>query len=210
MGYHYRAKIIFMTNKLNLNPKFEVAYKGKIFEIVKWEGKPGVMFEAAVRAPGVRLVIECEKDGQKALLMTKEIRREAGGWDYRLPGGKVFDSLDELDIFRDQDLDISEKALEAAKREGREEAGVLSGTYTSIGVSRVGATVDWDLHYFLVTDVEVGDQELEEAEQGDIETVYLSAKEVFEKLVSREVKEGRSADVLWFWLSQNGFIQFSE
>jgi hypothetical protein len=81
------------TNK----PKFEVVYRGKMFEIVNWEGKPGVTFEAAVRAPGVRLIIETEKDGLKALLMTKEVRREATGVDFRLPGGKVFDSLEGLD-----------------------------------------------------------------------------------------------------------------
>lgn len=197
-----------MTNKLNLNPKFEVAYKGKMFEIVKWEGKPGVMFEAAVRAPGVRLVIECEKDGQKSLLMTKEIRREAGGWDFRLPGGKVFDSLDELDHFREQGLDVGDKAKETAMKEGKEEAGISGGTFTAMGVSKAGASVEWDLHYFLVQNTDIGEQELEEHEQGDIETIKMSAQEVFDALVSRKVQEGRSADILWFWLLQNGFIQF--
>lgn len=199
-----------MTNKLNLNPKFEVAYKGKMFEIVKWEGKPGVMFEAAVRAPGVRLVIECEKDGQKALLMTKELRREAGGWDFRLPGGKVFDSLDELDRFREQGLDVSGKAKETAMKEGKEEAGISGGTFTPMGISKAGASVEWDLHYFLVQNADMGEQELEEHEQGDIETIKLSAQEIFDALVTRKVGEGRSADILWFWLAENGFIQFSK
>lgn len=199
-----------MTNKLNLNPKFEVAYKGQMFEIVKWEGKPGRMFEAAVRAPGVRLVIECEKEGQKALLMTKELRREADGWDFRLPGGKVFDSLDELDRFREQGLNVAEKAIETAMKEGKEEAGISGGIFTPMGISKAGASVEWDLHYFLVQNADIGDQELEEYEKGTIETITLSAHEIFDALTSRKVQEGRSADILWFWLAQNGFIQFSK
>lgn len=191
---------------------FEVAYQGKMFEVIKWEGKPGVMFETAVRAPGVRLLIECEKDGKKALLMTKEFRRERGveRFDYRLPGGKVFDTLDELNKFKKEGLDISGKVLEAAKKEGKEEAGISGGEFSEIEVSKAGASVEWDLHYFVVKDSEFGEQELEEYEKGDIETIILSIKEIFEKLKSREIKEGRSAAVLWSWLAENDNIKFSE
>ncbi|MBI5466096.1 MAG: hypothetical protein HY974_02290 [Candidatus Kerfeldbacteria bacterium] len=95
------------TKQPATKPKFAIVYQGKMFEVIRWEGKPGVMFEAAVRAPGVRLIIETEKDGQKGLLMTKELRREAEGFDYRLPGGKVFDNLKEYNQFRSQDGDIT-------------------------------------------------------------------------------------------------------
>lgn len=196
--------------KLETKPRFEVAYCGKMFEIVTWEGKPGIKFEAAVRAPGVRLIIETEKDGMKALLMTKEIRREAGGYDFRLPGGKVFNSLEELDKHRESGHDIAPFAEIAAKKEGKEEAGISGGEYIPLEVSKAGASVEWDLHYFKITNAEIGEQELEEHEQGDIETVILSAKEVFQKLSKREIKEGRSADMLWSWLKDNGFIQFIE
>jgi 8-oxo-dGTP pyrophosphatase MutT (NUDIX family) len=195
-------------NALEMKPNFETAYRGKMFEIVTWEGKPGVKFEAAVRAPGVRLIIETEKDGQKALLMTKEIRREAGGFDFRLPGGKVFDSLDELDQHRESGQDIAPLAEAAARKEGKEEAGVSGGEYTSTFVAKAGASVEWDLHYFIVTKAEIGEQELGADEEGDIETVVLSAEEIFNKLVRREIQEGRSADVLWTWLQKQGFIQF--
>jgi 8-oxo-dGTP pyrophosphatase MutT (NUDIX family) len=195
---------------LEMKPRFETAYRGKMFEVLTWEGKPGVQFEAAVRAPGVRIVIETEKDGHKALLMTKEIRREAGGFDFRLPGGKVFDSLDELDQHRESGQDIAPLAEAAARKEGKEEAGVTGGEYASIGVSKAGASVEWDLHYFVVTNAEIGEQELSADEEGDIEPVILSAKEIFDKLVGREIQEGRSADVLWMWLQKQGFIQFQE
>jgi hypothetical protein len=197
-------------NQLEMKPQFEIAYRGKMFEVVTWEGKPGVRFEAAVRAPGVRLIIETEKDGMKALLMTKEIRREAGGADYRLPGGKVFDSLDELDFHRSSGELIEPKALFAAKKEGKEEAGVSGGTFEQVEVSKAGASVEWDLHYFKVTGADIGEQELEEHEQGDIETEVLSAEQIFEKLSKREIKEGRSADMLWSWLQKNEFIQFKK
>ena len=179
-----------------------------MFEIVTWEGKPGVKFEAAVRAPGVRLLIETEKDGMKALLMTKEIRREVNGYDFRLPGGKVFNSFEELDKHRDSKADIAHLVEVAARREGKEEAGISDGDYTLLEVSKAGASVEWDLYYFKITNAEIGGQELEEHERGDIETMVLSAKEIFEKLSKREIKEGRSADMLWFWLKDNGFIQF--
>ncbi len=198
------------NNKLEMRPNFEIAYRGKMFEIVTWEGKPGVKFEAAARAPGVRLIIETEKNGMKALLMTKEIRREAGGFDFRLPGGKVFDSLNELDQHRESGNDISPIAETAAKKEGKEEAGISGGEYTPIEISKAGASVEWDLHYFVVKNSEIGEQELEEHEQGDIETVILSAEEIFYKLSQREIKEGRSADILWSWLQKNDFIQFKK
>ena len=197
-------------HRLEMKPKFEIAYRGKMFEVVTWEGKPGVKFEAAVRAPGVRLIIETEKSGMKALLMTKEIRREAGGYDFRLPGGKVFDSLEDLDKHRESGEDISPIAEITAKKEGKEEAGISGGEYTPLEVSKAGASVEWDLHYFKISNAEIGEQKLEEHEQGDIETVIISAKEIFEKLSQREIKEGRSADILWCWLKNNGFIKFEE
>ncbi len=196
--------------KLEMNPTFEVAYQGKMFEVVKWEGKPGVTFEAAVRSPGVRLMIESLKDGKKALLMSKELRREAGGYDYRLPGGKVIDTLDELNRVRAEGIDIDQKAMEAAVREGREEAGVRGGEFSLVEVSKAGASVEWDLYYYVVKNAELGEQELEEEEQGDIDTIMLSAKEIFDKLSNREIKEGRSAALLWWWLVQNGFVAFTE
>lgn len=194
--------------QLNEFPGFEVVYKGKMFEVVHFEGKSNMKFEVAVRAPGTRLIIETIKEGQKALLMTKEIRREADGYDYRLPGGKVFDSLEEFDLSRKNNDDILSKAENAARKEGREEAGVRGGDYQFICTAKAGASVEWDLYYFLVKNAEFGEQELEEYEKGEIETVVLSAKEIYTKLVSREVQEGRSADILWWWLSKNGFIEF--
>lgn len=197
-------------NNLDKLPGFEVMYRGKMFEIINFEGQSNIKFEVAVRAPGTRLIIETEKDGQKALLMTKEIRREVEGYDFRLPGGKVFDSLEQFDLSKKNEDDISLMVKNAAEKEGKEEAGIRGGDYEYLGVSKDGASVEWDLHYFKVTNAEFGEQELEEYEQGNIEIIILSAKEIFEKLSRREIQEGRSADMLWFWLQQNGFLNFQE
>ena len=195
-------------NNLEVKPRPEVVYRGKMFEIVQWEGKHGVMFEAAVRAPGVRLLIETKKDGMKALLMTKENRREANGADYRLPGGKVFDSLTELDAHRDGGQDIAPVAMKAAQKEGKEEAGIDGGEFSALGMSKAGASVEWDLHYFTVRNAVIGEQDLEYGEQ--IQIVVLSAQEIFEKLSNGDVQEGRSAEKVWLWLTKNGFINFNK
>ena len=195
-------------NRLEMKPKFAVAYRGRMFEIVTWEGKPGVTFEVAVRAPGVRLLIETKKDGMKALLMTREIRREAAGTDYRLPGGKVFDSLTELDTHRESGQDITPAAKVAAEKEGREEAGIEGGDFIPLSISKAGASVEWDLHYFTVSNAIIGEQQLEDGEQ--IQTVILSAEEIFEKLSNGEIQEGRSAEKLWVWLAHNNFITFEK
>lgn len=199
----------FKINKdLSDYPGFEVVYRGKMFEIIHFEGKSKIKFEVAVRAPGTRLIIETKKDDEIALLMTKEIRRETNGYDYRLPGGKVFDSLEEYDLSKKQKDDFYLMVENGAKKEGREEAGILSGQYELIHVSRDGASVEWDLFYFVVKNAVFGEQELEEYEKGNIDIVVLNAQEIFDKLVNREIQEGRSADVLWLWLKQNGFLKF--
>jgi DNA-binding NarL/FixJ family response regulator len=53
------------------------------------------MFEFARRAPGVRMIISAQ-DGSGKILLTREYRPSLERYDYRLPGGKVFDSLQEL------------------------------------------------------------------------------------------------------------------
>ena len=83
-----------------MSPKLpeEIFAAGKLFELVHLPQPDGRVFELARRAPGVRLII-CDRQN-KTILLTKEFRQELDGWDYRLPGGKVFDSLDEYEAFR--------------------------------------------------------------------------------------------------------------
>ncbi len=189
----------------------EIKYKGKMFEIVTFEAKPGIVYETAVRSPGVRLLIEHKKDGKVGLLMTQELRRSREGkvLDYRLPGGKVFDSLEEFNNAKENKIDIPLCAFNQAKVEARQEVGVMDGDFSPIAIAKAGGSVEWDLYYFLVKNAIIGEQELEDHEKGEIEVVFLTAKEIFEKLKNKEINEGRSADVIWRWLVDNKFIDFT-
>src|SRR3989338_6098287 len=113
------------TSKEEEAHKEEIRYKGKLFEVVsepvEIEGKM-VQFEKVRRSPGVRLIMQ---DGQGNILLTREYRRELGKFDYRLPGGKVFDSLDEWNEFKQHGGDIIEKAKQAARKEAKEETGFI-------------------------------------------------------------------------------------
>ncbi len=192
-----------------MDKKSEIKYQGKMFEIVEFEAKPGYIYETAVRAPGVRLLIEYTKDNQLGLLMTQELRRgrHENILDYRLPGGKVFDSLQEYNNAKENNIDIKEEALKQAKVEAQQEAGIIGGDFIPIGIARAGGSVEWDLHYFIVKNCTLGEQNLTEEEKMDnVEVVFLSVNEIFEKLKNKEINEGRSADVIWTWLVNNNFI----
>ena len=191
-----------------MDKKSDIKYKGKMFEVVTFSPKEGVVFETAVRAPGVRLLIEELQDGVEGILMTRELRhgRDGSTWDYRLPGGKVFDSLEEFNNAKENNLDIALCASNQAKVEARQEVGVIDGDFTQIAVAKAGGSVEWDLYYFLVQNAEISEQELEEHEKGEIEVVFLSVQEIFNKLKNKEINEGRSADVIWRWLAEKNFI----
>lgn len=82
-------------------------------------GDKEVIFEMAKRSPGVRLII-CD---ETKFLITKEFRKELNGFDYRLPGGKVCNTLTE---YNDKKNDIEKYALAAAKNECKEETGLIA------------------------------------------------------------------------------------
>lgn len=181
-------------NQLQKDGPEEVAYKGKIFEIIKQpmkaDGK-SVVLEIARRSPGVRLIII--KDNQ--LLITKEFRTELNAYDYRLPGGKVFDTLEEYERHRSQDM--LPCALEAAKRECKEETGFIVKNINHFTTAHAGATVEWDLFYFIVNEFEnsAKGQELEVGEVISIE--WKTFEEVKELCKEGEIREDRTIGVLF-------------
>lgn len=69
--------------------------EGQILELLAFEvevnGKKK-MFERARRPPGVRVIVAREVH----ILLSREYRREQGKYDYRLPGGKVMDTISEF------------------------------------------------------------------------------------------------------------------
>ncbi len=100
------------------NSDWEIIYKGSLIAIEKHVVKG---FERAVRPPGVRLIL---RNADNQVLLTKEFRHEQGKYDYRLPGGKVVDTLDEYLTIREDKERLIEAVLKAAQIEAKQEAGI--------------------------------------------------------------------------------------
>ncbi len=175
-----------------------IKFKGKLFEIVdktvSTTGKEFVI-EAARRAPGARLILD---PGDGSLLLTKEYRAELGGYDYRVPGGKVYDSLVEYRAALESGSDLAPAIEAAARKEAKEEAGIEGGSFSKFHTSVLGLSVEWDLHYFVVTGFSEGAQDLGEHE--DIEVVRVPKEEVRKMCLDGTVSEERSALVLLRYL----------
>jgi isopentenyldiphosphate isomerase len=174
---------------------------GKIFELVHVPQPDGRVFEVARRAPGVRLIVA--DMANKKVLLTKEFRRELNTHDFRLPGGKVFDTLAEYEAHRKSGGDILKAATKKVKAEAVEEAGVAVDDVTFYKKSTLGATVEWDLYVFVATEWRNVDQALEQGEQVD-DVSWYSFADVQEMILRGDMQEDRIALVLLRWLKQIG------
>jgi ADP-ribose pyrophosphatase YjhB (NUDIX family)/ribose 1,5-bisphosphokinase PhnN len=159
-------------------------------------------FEYAERSPWVRILLT---DG-KRILLNKEVRNEAKDWtDYRLPGGKVIDTIEEYTNFIENGGDISEAAQKAAAKELYEEADIRieESNFEELHVSNAGATIKWDLYYFLAHLEEVQDAKNILTEEGeDIETGWYTYEEVQNMCLSGQIQEDRSVAVLLRYILQ--------
>ena len=175
-----------------------ITHKGNIIEVVQKEveqnGKKKI-FEYARRSPGTRLIIP----KGDTILLTKEFRNELNGFDYRLPGGKVYDTLDEYNTALSSGVDINESAKIAAIKEAREEVGVEAKELSLFHKSTCGATVMWDLFYFSVSAFTEGEQHLEEGE--DITFEFIDKEKVKVMCLDGSISEERSALVLLRYLA---------
>jgi len=190
------------VSKLEKAGEEVIAYQGRILEIVNQDmtdGTKTITFERARRAPGVRLILV--DLGRRVILMTKEHRYELAGEDYRLPGGKVFDSLDEYNEFLKSGLDIAVPAADKARGEGQEEAGVVIGGINHYHTSVCGATVQWDLLYFVSTDWKSAEQKLETGEE--ISIVEVPFEDAQQIALDGRMSEERSALILLRYLNEN-------
>jgi 8-oxo-dGTP pyrophosphatase MutT (NUDIX family) len=174
-----------------------ITYQGKIIEVVEKKvdvnGKEKT-FEFARRSPGVRLIVPTEG----GIILSKEFRHELNGFDYRLPGGKVFDTLNEYNAFLKSEADMVETAKIAAIKEAKEEMGIIVRDLTFFHKSVCGATVVWDLFYFVVNEFEKETQELEEGE--DITTEIVTLEKAREMCLN-DMSEERSALILLRYLT---------
>jgi ADP-ribose pyrophosphatase len=129
----------------------KVIAEGRIFEIIHkpMQLSTGIkQFEVARRAPGTRIILI--RDSQ--ILLIEEFRSELNRTDLRLPGGKVVDTLTEYREVRADQKPMLEHAHDAVIREAEEEVGLSPINPELVGISHCGATVDWDLYYFLANE----------------------------------------------------------
>ena len=175
----------------------KTTYQGRIIEVVEKEveerGQKKV-FEFARRSPGVRLIIP--KD--TSILIAKEFRHEVGGYDYRLPGGKVFDTLKEYSDALASDTNISEAAMSAAIKEAREEAGIEVKEASLFHTSICGATIVWDLYYFVVNNFDQVEKAPEDGENISVE--FIDRQKAKSMCLDGSMGEERSALVLLRYL----------
>jgi ADP-ribose pyrophosphatase len=179
-------------------------YKGKIVAVVTQRMKVGdkeILFERARRSPGTRLIVFSKKG---KVMLTEEHRTELGEVDYRLPGGKVFDTLDEYLTFVESKGDMLEAAKKAAILEAKQETGLIVTELEHFYTSKAGATVDWDLFYFVIKEYEEaeGGQELDGLGE-DIKVGWYKREEAIEIALSGKMKEDRSVGVLLRFLNEN-------
>lgn len=181
--------------------KKHVVFQGKIFVLEQYPQADGRVFEVARRAPGVRLIIADKKS--KKLLLTKEYRRELEAWDYRLPGGKVFDTLQEYEQFLAAGQDMLVAAQAKAQEEAGEEAGIDAKELKLFKKSTLGTTVEWDLYIFEATawQPHKAGQHLGAGEriESDSWFDYAATKDM---ILNGHMQEDRVALILLQWLNR--------
>ena len=178
--------------------KETIDYEGKIFAIVKLEQPNGEVWEIARRTPGVRIIV---KNSDGTYRLSNEFRHEHDSHVYRLPGGKMFDKLDEFLKFSEtaSEDDLLKRAQSDALREAKEELGVENvKSIRFIEKAVIGSTVEWDLYIFEVSDFSVGEQRTHGMEV--IEPVNLTKDQILQAIESGEFNEDRIVPVLLRYL----------
>lgn len=174
-----------------------VAYKSRLWAQVRTPTKVGsriVEFEDAVRPPGVRII--AYDAVARSVYLTREYRRETQDWDWRVPGGKVFDCVDDylphyFSELTPVGLDLPAAVLRAAGVEAAEEIGVELADPRIVGLSVAGSTVHWDLYFVCGQVAEVRGNRPEVGEQ--IEVRRLGWVEALDLVDSGAMSEDRSA-----------------
>lgn len=176
-----------------------IEYKSKILAIQKQPmriGEKRVEFEKAIRSPGVRAIID---DGAR-ILLSKEYREELNGYDYRLAGGKVFDTLEEY--LENRGSNVSKQAKQAVKEECLEELGITVHEAKYLASTSPGATVEWILHYFVITRYDGNPSEQQTKEGEHTMPEWVSYEQVREWCLNGTIQEETSALYLLRYLQE--------
>ena len=185
-------------NNENWLKDFVSDYKGQIIEVLSKRTTNGKPREVARRAPGVR-AIAVTKDNK--FIITREYREYLKKQlDYRLPGGKVVDTLSEYHGLLARNH-LANHIRYAVNKELTEETGITAKSVTKFAVSNSGGTIDWDLHYFEMKDLSFGEARPEDDEK--IEVLQLTVKETIDIVVLKQMSEDRSRMILMDYLLEH-------
>lgn len=179
------------------------AYQGQIIRVIETAMSDGRVFEKAVRSPGTRNIIH--DIPQERILLMKEFRAEINGYDFRLPGGKVRDKIEEWDAIKDSGQ-VDQMVVTAACKEMKEEVAIDATNTRLFSISSSGGpTVEWTLYYFVTTEfTRLESQSLEVGE--DITFIWVGIQEAIAACLDGKMKEGRSAAVLLQYFHSIGKI----
>ncbi len=193
-----------MVNKKNWLEGFVSDYKGTIIEVLS-KNNNGKIREVARRAPGVRAIV-VTKDNK--FIITREYREYLEKEiDYRLPGGKVVDTLSEYHGLLARNH-LASHIRYAVNKELEEETGIRAKSVEKFTVSNSGGTIDWDLHYFEMKDLSFGESRPEDDEK--IEVLQLTVKETVDIIVLKQMSEDRSRIILMDYLLQHYPMEVTE
>lgn len=187
-------------------------FSGRLFEVIERtktsriktkeiSTEKTIRYELVRRPPGVRAIILQEKK----ILLNREYRYEIDDWDYRLPGGKVFDALDDYLLSLQNGTLINSIELKLCE-ELREEAEICDISFDFLEISRCGLTIEWDLYYFLVKDfkrLSPYNNNIQKTEYEFIEHYWMDFSSVYRLCLDGKISESRSAFVLLKFLLKN-------
>lgn len=187
-----------------------IIFRGDLFEVIstvfvsKNTNKIRV-FEKAHRPPGVRMLFTKNNN----ILISREFRSELNEWDYRLPGGKVFDEFASYSKYFEDPIGLERKIRESVVVESKQEVGLIVTTdrMNLLYKSVAGASVVWDLYYFEITEFEISDtgQELEEGENIG-KPIWVNFKELKEMCLSGKINEDRTVAVLLRYILNKNIV----
>ncbi len=175
-------------------------YKNGIFEFIEEEkiytinnSSRNIKRFFVRRPPGIRAIIVNDKN---EILLSKEYRYELETFDYRLPGGKVFDNLEDYQKSV-KDNTLLDSIYNTVTKEVKEEVGIKIKNPILYHVSHAGSSIVWDLYYFLINDYKIikNGQELEENEivEG---FVWKNYNEIIKMCIEKQIHEERTIGVL--------------
>lgn len=162
------------------------------------KGHEEKMFEKFVRPPGTRIIaLEDNK-----IFLQKEHRLETNNkFDWRLPGGKVFDTFDEYKNYIGKEMPEN-IILEAGKKELREEGHLDATDIKLFKKSICGAMVEWDLYYLVAQNVRPFEHNHDEGEE-IIDGKWFSFEEILSMCKNGDIDEDRTVSVLYQFISKN-------